>query len=129
MARRLFWAEKFRMPVHSAPARPFATCSAHDQSSGSDFSNQYGMVFLSRSGRPRPLGLNSANLGIEQVRAPVAEEVETKDVPLDCPPGIDHEPRRLLDVEASLREDVAPAWNVRWDADAEERERRLRQHR
>src|SRR5262245_45790307 len=32
------------MPVHSAPARPFATCSAHDQSSGSDFSNQYAMT-------------------------------------------------------------------------------------
>src|SRR5262245_17135301 len=45
MARRWFWAEKLRIPVHSAPARPFATCSAHDQSSGSDFNSQYAMAF------------------------------------------------------------------------------------
>src|SRR6266852_1462040 len=32
------------MPVHSAPSRPFATCSAHDQSSGSDFRSQYAMA-------------------------------------------------------------------------------------
>src|SRR5262245_29382980 len=44
MARRLFWAEKLRMPVHSAPSRPFATCSAHDQSSGSDLTSQYAMA-------------------------------------------------------------------------------------
>src|ERR1700730_18642820 len=44
MARRLFWAEKLRIPVHSAPSRPFATCSAHDQSSGSDFRSQCAMA-------------------------------------------------------------------------------------
>src|SRR6266705_390623 len=44
MARRYFWAAKLRMPVHSAPSRPFATCSVHDQSSGSDFTSQYAMA-------------------------------------------------------------------------------------
>src|SRR2546422_3503539 len=44
MARRCFWAEKLRMPVHSAPSRPFATCSVHDHSSGSDFRSQYAMT-------------------------------------------------------------------------------------
>src|SRR5262245_39816581 len=41
------------MPVHSAPSRPFATCSAQDQSSGSDFTSQYAMasMLLSLGGR------------------------------------------------------------------------------
>src|SRR5262245_49291525 len=44
MARRLFRAEKLRMPVHSAPSRPSATCWSHDHSSGSDFSSQCAMA-------------------------------------------------------------------------------------
>src|SRR5262245_16929339 len=43
MSRRWRWAEWLRMPFHSAPARPFSTCWAHDQSSGSDLSSQYAM--------------------------------------------------------------------------------------
>src|SRR5438034_11074648 len=34
------------MPVHSAPSLPFATCSAHDQSSGSDFRSQCAIALL-----------------------------------------------------------------------------------
>src|SRR5215470_11800766 len=78
MARRLFRAEKFRMPVHSAPARPFATCSAHDQSSGSDFSSQCAMVWdppSAESGR-RPASLYGSR-ALEDVEAAAAvDQVE-----------------------------------------------------
>src|SRR5215472_12588977 len=54
MARRWRWAEWLRIPVHSAPSLPFATCWAHDQSSGSDFTSQYAMaaVLLFEGSRP-----------------------------------------------------------------------------
>src|SRR5262249_59426679 len=54
MARRWRWAEWLRIPVHSAPSLPFATCWAHDQSSGSDFTSQYAMVAVLLFGGSRP---------------------------------------------------------------------------
>src|SRR6266542_6933585 len=66
MARRWFWAEKFRMPVHSAPVRPFATCSVHDQSSGSDFRSQYAIARSSGMRSPRGRGQHLDFLGREQ---------------------------------------------------------------
>src|SRR5262249_27118300 len=54
MLRRFRWAVWFRMWVHSAPLAPLATCWAHDQSSGSDFTSQYAMpaLLLPRGSRP-----------------------------------------------------------------------------
>src|SRR5215831_1892754 len=61
MVRRLFWAEKLRMPVHSAPSRPSATCCSQDHSSGSDFRSQCAMAWYGTIARhhahaavPRP---------------------------------------------------------------------------
>src|SRR5215471_5193091 len=50
MLRKFRWAVWFRMWVHSAPLAPLATCWAHDQSSGSDFTNQYAMAIEPPSG-------------------------------------------------------------------------------
>src|SRR5260370_699664 len=83
MARRWFWAEKLRMPVHSAPSRPFATCWVHDQSSGSDFSNQYAIAAHppspGRGAAPRwPPGVQWVGVRHKGVLADAGQELVTE---------------------------------------------------
>src|SRR4029453_17097587 len=84
---------------------------------------------LDQSTRALAFGLQSTDLGVEEIPQRIAEEVEPEDREHDRGAGVQHEPRRLLDVEPPLREDVAPARNIRWHTHAEKRKRRFGKHR
>src|ERR1700737_1450170 len=85
MARRWFCAEKLRIPVHSAPPRPFATGAAHDQSSGSDFSSQCAMA-ASGVRAPRRRGQELDLLGGDQRAELHREAVDEVPVGIYCGP-------------------------------------------
>ena len=52
--------------------------------------------------------LDAAELGVQEVAEAVAEEVEAEDAGHDGGAREERQPRGLLEVEASLREDIAP---------------------
>src|SRR2546427_6807339 len=70
----------------------------------------------------------AGELRIEQVAQPVTEQVEAEDRHHDRGAGIQHEPRRLLEVESAVGQDVAPRRYEGRHAHPEERERGLGEH-
>src|SRR3989449_7077797 len=69
---------------------------------------------------------SAAEPGIEEVAQGVAHDVEGEHGQHDRHPGERRDPGAALDVLAALAEDVAPARRGRWNAEAEERQARLR---
>ena len=67
--------------------------------------------------------------GIEDVADAVPQQVEGDHRNEDGQAGIDHQPRRRLDIAASLGEHVAPFRRRRLDAEAQERQAGNAQHR
>src|SRR6266403_4610834 len=63
---------------------------------------------------------------IEEIAQGVAHDVEGEHGQHDRQPGEGRDPRAALDVLPALAEDVAPARRGRGDAEAEERQTRLR---
>src|SRR5476649_2129740 len=68
-----------------------------------------------------------AHLRIERVTQPIAHDVDGKHGEREEDAGIKDVVREHAEQRAALGHDVAPARNLRWDADAEEAERRLGQ--
>src|SRR2546425_7565059 len=64
------------------------------------------------SGGALALGLEPPDLRVKQVAQAVAEQVEGEDGQHDRRPGVQDEPRGLLDVEAPLRQGVPPRRHV-----------------
>jgi hypothetical protein len=66
------------------------------------------------SPRGLSVGLETANLRVEQIAESVSDEVEAKDRQHDGGAGIEDEPRHLLDVEPSLCENAGRFYGLMW---------------
>src|SRR5438128_6068259 len=97
-------------------------------SNGSPSHSSSSCLARSRMGSVSFEGDGAAELRIEEVAQAVAEEVEAKNTRHDRRAGEQREPRRLLQVEPSLGEHVAPRRHLGRNAHAEERERGFAEH-
>src|SRR3954470_2360366 len=112
--------------VHAAASRPATTSNAARGRRGLPCD----AIEISSSSRRSWFGRRlTPVMGVEGVREGVPEQVEREDRDHDREAGQDHEARVRVVVAEVLADHLAPRGGRQWDAHAEERQRRLEQHR